>query len=164
MDVLRHCDPYVILFISDQDGDPGDIVYRTETVRASKAPVWNEEFMFAVTSDSMYVSIVLFDHDAITDDDLIGAIQIPMHSIEPWKQIDQWYAVLNYSTDKERMADCKLRLQISVQPADSEATMLDAPEVNLEIPPANALAAGNAAAGAREEEGIGRIMSGGWTG
>jgi hypothetical protein len=42
LDLMRASDPYCLVFLTDEKGEPGEIVYRTEVVPHNCNPVFNE--------------------------------------------------------------------------------------------------------------------------
>ena len=77
----------------DERGEPGEIIYRTEVVPQNRNPVFNEEFLFSLYPGVQSVSVLIYDEDHITDDDLIGSVQVNLESLDPWVPIEQWVPV-----------------------------------------------------------------------
>ena len=52
LDLLRASDPYCLVFLTDEAGEPGEIVYRTEVVPHNSNPIFNEVRKFVLARAS----------------------------------------------------------------------------------------------------------------
>ena len=120
LDLMRSCDPYCLVFLTDEGGEPGEIVYRTEVVHHNSDPVFNEEFLFSLYPRVQTVSVLLYDDDCLDSDDLIGSAQVQLSSLEPWVPSERWCQIRNTAREHQHIGLSKLRLQITLQPANAE--------------------------------------------
>jgi len=120
LDLMRTSDPYCLVFLTDDKGEPGEIVYRTEVVPHERNPVFNEEFLFSLYPGVQSVSVLIYDEDHITDDDLIGSAQVNLETLDPWVPIEQWVQVQNSERKDQGIKESKMRLQLTLQPANAD--------------------------------------------
>ena len=119
LDLMRTTDPYCFVFLEDERGKPGEIIYRTEVVPQTRDPVFNEEFLFSLYPGVQNVSVLIYDDDPIMDDDVIGSVQVNLESLDPGVPIEKWVPVQN-SERREYIKGCKMRLQLTLQPANAD--------------------------------------------
>lgn len=120
LDLMRATDPYGLVFLSDEGGEPGEIVYRTEVVPHNVNPVWNEEFLFSLYGGAHAVSVLLYDDDHITEDDLIGSAQVALATLDPWVPTERWVQIRHTGREDQGIKLAKLRLQLTLQPANAD--------------------------------------------
>lgn len=81
-------DPFVEVRIKNQTQH-----YKTKTIRKTTSPFWNEEFVFTNFSPADYLTLKVYDYDTITNNDLLGEIEVPIGQIlgrppfEEWRQL-----------------------------------------------------------------------------
>jgi len=118
LDLMRASDAYCLVFLTDQNEEPGEIVYRTEVVPHNTSPVFNEEFLFSLYSGADTVSILIYDEDHITDDDLIGSAQVSLETLDPWVPTERWVQVRNTEREDQGIKLSMMRVQLTLQPAN----------------------------------------------
>ena len=91
LDLMRAIDAYCLVFLVDAEGEPGEVVYRTEIIPHSNNPIFNEEFLFSLYPGVQSLSVLVYDDDCIDADDLVGSAQIELTSLEPWVPTECWY-------------------------------------------------------------------------
>ncbi|CCG84874.1 protein of unknown function [Taphrina deformans PYCC 5710] len=76
-------DPYAKFYLSTQK----DHVYKTETIKKTLNPQWNETFEQPISSrlDNIF-RVEVFDWDALDTDDFLGSAEIPLQSLTPLTQ------------------------------------------------------------------------------
>ena len=67
-------------------------LYRTDTVRSSCSPIFNEAFCFAVKDRSQPVFLTVYDEDPESADDVIGKIELDCERVQEGeaRQKAQW--------------------------------------------------------------------------
>lgn len=87
-------DAFVEIRFSDYE------TYKTQTQRRSLNPVWNEDFRFEVTEDSVLqnepLELRILDYDQITYHDSIGTVLVDLNPLLTWDtsaQISGWFPI-----------------------------------------------------------------------
>ncbi len=109
LDLMRPVDPYCLLFLTDTTGSPGEVAYKTEVVPSTSTPRWNEEFTFAIDPHTIHLALTVFDHDAVSENDLIGSVMVAIADLEPWAEADEWYKIINTQLPASKMRGAELR-------------------------------------------------------
>lgn len=125
MDLLRASDPYCLVFLTDDSGEPGEIVYRTEVILHNSNPVFNEEFLFSLYPGASTVSVLIYDEDCISEDDLIGSCQANLSELDSWVPTELWLQVRNTEREDQGIKNSKMRLQVTMQPANADLQVED---------------------------------------
>ncbi|EAX85816.1 C2 domain containing protein [Trichomonas vaginalis G3] len=109
VDVVGWSDPYVQVKVND-----GKVV-ETKVRKNEKNPVWDKRFQFNATSkDTLHLR--LMDKDAISKDDPIGEIVIPLGSFKVGEFQCAWFPVKLYPDVKPDKTPCQIRLLIELLP------------------------------------------------
>jgi len=73
MDTIGWCDPYVVI-----TNIATKVKEQTQTIYDNPEPVWEENFMIEVSSESDPIVMEVFDFDRFNQDDYIGACLLPI--------------------------------------------------------------------------------------
>jgi hypothetical protein len=65
------------------------------------------------------VAVLIYDEDHITDDDLIGSVQVNLESLDPWVPTERWVQVQNSAREDQGIKQSRMRLQLTLQPANA---------------------------------------------
>merc|ERR1712205_194126 len=122
MDILRSTDAYCLVFLSEPYGESvtGAVTFRTETIWNSLNPVWNADIELPIMSGATALTVSIFDHDAVTSDDLVGIVHVHISEHDVWVQEDKWYPLHNYQMDENRLNKAELHLKITRLPNASD--------------------------------------------
>ncbi|EKX53423.1 hypothetical protein GUITHDRAFT_54647, partial [Guillardia theta CCMP2712] len=77
MDMAGLSDPYVMLSMTGGGGWRKK-AKKTKIVRNNLNPEWNQEFSFPVTDLEQKVELILYDHDDLGSDDIMGYVIVPV--------------------------------------------------------------------------------------
>lgn len=70
----------------------------------------------------MNVSVLIYDEDHITEDDLIGSAQVDLETLDPWVPIEQWVQVQSkYCTHGSTKATARTENEASQERAPMSA-------------------------------------------
>ena len=87
MDVVGKSDPYCVLKLSTSNQE-----WKTTVKDNTLMPIWNEIFSLPVSSSmNDILTVMLYDKDNVSSDDLISTIDIPVNGLTPGKVLDKWY-------------------------------------------------------------------------
>lgn len=87
MDTVGKADPYLTFQIK---GVPDK--WRTEDIRQSFEPVWNQEFHIPINEvKDTVLHVELYDWDKVSSDDLISTRDFQIETFEIGRVYDQWY-------------------------------------------------------------------------
>lgn len=76
-------DPYAVVLLN------GNKVYKTEKVKKTLNPVWNESFATDITSRTAADFVIeVYDWDMASDDDFLGKVKIDLAQLEPLKKVN----------------------------------------------------------------------------
>jgi tellurium resistance protein TerZ len=90
-------DPYVKVHVGRQ------LLGKTKVVKKNVSPVWNQRFQYSMGADSaaqimqqqyrnqVSVTLTIFDHDGIGDDDAMGTVVVPLDPMSSTSS--KWYTV-----------------------------------------------------------------------
>ncbi|KAF7320046.1 hypothetical protein MKEN_00788800 [Mycena kentingensis (nom. inval.)] len=95
-------DPYAVFTLN------GVKVFKSQTVKKTLSPVWNENCMVSVPSRvGADFSIEVFDWDQIGTSDTLGTAQINLADLEPFEAVER---TLNIATSKGPQGHVRIRL------------------------------------------------------
>ena len=100
-------DPYCLVKVEKQE-------FKTEIVKKSLSPVWNETFKFTARVSTKALVFELYDYDLIGSHDFLGGIELDLHALEldMGAHKPTWYDVTSLGRD-DKVAG-SLRLSITV--------------------------------------------------
>ena len=106
MDVRGSSDPYCVLRLGSKE-------MRTSVKKKCLDPVWEETFRFEVTDDDDqgFLTATVKDRDVLSEDDVIGAVMLPVRKLTP----QPWVAthVLGRVSSKQTNVQGLLELHVS---------------------------------------------------
>lgn len=92
--------------------------YKTQTQRRSLNPVWNEDFRFEVTEDSVLqnepLELRILDYDQITYHDSIGTVLVDLNPLLTWDtnaQISGWFPIYDTLLGVRGELNAQIKLQ-----------------------------------------------------
>ena len=90
-------DPYCVIHVSMGHNDQPFYENMTSTKAKNLNPEYHETFDIHLNSTQRQsiLSIEVFDKDNFDEDDSLGHVEIPLHHLQPMKQQDTWYKLLN---------------------------------------------------------------------
>lgn len=105
-------DAFVEIRFSDYE------TYKTQTQRRSLNPVWNEDFRFEVTEDSVLqnepLELRILDYDQITYHDSIGTVLVDLNPLLTWDtnaQISGWFPIYDTLLGVRGELNAQIKLQ-----------------------------------------------------
>eukprot|EP00960_Hanusia_phi_P047054 758185-Hanusia_phi.AAC.13 len=92
MDIAGLSDPYVVLSITGGGGWRKK-TKKTKIIRNNLNPEWNQEFTFPVTDFEQKIELVVYDHDDLGSDDIMGYVIVPVSDFVD-EDKEGWYTLL----------------------------------------------------------------------
>ncbi|KAK6106270.1 HECT-domain (ubiquitin-transferase) family protein [Brugia pahangi] len=80
-DIFGVCDPYAVILLKRYGSNTVVDKAQTKTLRKTREPVWNEEFVFRVVRKDCILAVQIFDERRITRDDFLGMVEIDLAQI-----------------------------------------------------------------------------------
>lgn len=100
-------DPYAKFYVSTQQ----EHVYKTETIKKTLNPEWNESFECEISSRlDNHLRVEVYDWDAVGEDDHLGTAEILLANLEPMSQQDLTVALIGPKGGNGKSGTVNLRL------------------------------------------------------
>ena len=106
-DIFGASDPYVKVTTINQNDDTVTCVAQTRTKKRTLNPLWEEEFLFAVSSSRCKVLLEVFDENRLTRDDFLGTVELPLTGMP--KEVEGRVVPHKYYILRPRSARSKVR-------------------------------------------------------
>jgi hypothetical protein len=148
MDLLHSCDAYCLLFLNEEGHDRYAAEYmqflsqqRRTRVITSRSPVWEESFTLRITPMTKSLVLSVWDRDRLTQDDLVGCVEIQLEDLRAHPSADGLYPLVDSQhAARLRNAFMRVRTELRLCPAPGAAAAAAAAAVSA------ASGGGNAAA------------------
>ncbi|CAG9534504.1 unnamed protein product [Cercopithifilaria johnstoni] len=75
-DIFGVCDPYAVILLKRDGSNVAVDKAQTKTLRKTREPIWNEEFVFRVVRKDCILTVQIFDERRITRDNFLGMVEI----------------------------------------------------------------------------------------
>lgn len=86
MDTFGKADPYVVFRL----GLNVEKKYKTRYIEKTYTPKWNETFQIPIRFSRDTFQIIMYDHDKVGTDDVIGSSSFPVTDFIPGQPVDKW--------------------------------------------------------------------------
>jgi len=93
---LFKSDPYALVSVESQS-------FKTQVIKNSLKPKWNESFAFFVANQNTELKVVLFDAEKSGKDQFMGQIIIPFAAFKNKEKVDQWHELQKTPGGKEKV-------------------------------------------------------------
>ena len=107
-DINGFCDPYVIIYLNSKK--IGSTDYSSRTLN----PKWNTLIKKEIkTNYSEELKIIIYDHDSMSFDDILGQVTINLDRFNDGKWTNQWYRLKNHEETTFVRGYIRLQIQIA---------------------------------------------------
>ena len=88
MDTIGWADPYVLLQVEGEELKRS----KTKTIKKGEDPIYDERFEFKLKNQNeQNLHILIKDHDALTSDDEVGKVVLPLKPLQKGVAYLQWF-------------------------------------------------------------------------
>ena len=104
-------DPFCNITVGPGGTEPPFYEYKSRVVKKTTAPEFNESYDFLLDPKQRrgLLTIEVFDKDVVSNDDSLGKLQLPLHTLQPLQQYDVWHPL---KSEEEEQTENKGQVQL----------------------------------------------------